>query len=260
MTADLKPPRQATVGAVLDRLPALQPFGVDEFGATETVALGRMQSLTAGFLHRNWVAIPHVTHNDEVDVTALEDRRRAWNEAHPDARLSPLVPVMKAVAGALAALPKFNASLSPDGGSVILKKYFHIGFAVDTPGGLLVAVVRDCDRKPAAEINAEVRALAAQAREKGLTLAQMSGGCMTVSSLGHIGGTSFSPIINAPEVAILGVTRLQARPVPAEGGGVAWRQMLPLSLSYDHRLLNGADAARFVVEVGRQLDAFDPGA
>lgn len=244
---------------ILDKLPAMSVAPAEEFGETETVELGRIQHLTAQILHRNYVGIPHVTHNDDVDVTDMEARRQAWNTAHPDRKLTPLAPVIKAMTATLAEFPRFNAQLGPDGKSLILKKYFHVGVAIDTPNGLLVAVVRDADRKPALAIDAEVKKLAAQAREKGLAMSQMMGASMTVSSLGHIGGTSFTPIINSPEVAILGVTRLVERPVRTEGGGVAWRKMLPLSLSYDHRVINGADAARFCVALGKHLDAFIPG-
>ncbi|MBG6120103.1 2-oxoacid dehydrogenase/acyltransferase catalytic subunit [Sphingobium sp. AEW010] len=153
--------------------------------------------------------------------------------------------LVKALADALDAMPQFNASLDPASSELVMKKYVHVGVAVDTPGGLLVPVIRDCDRKSAGEIADEIAALSEKARTKGLSMAEMSGGCITLTSLGHIGGTSFTPIVNAPEVAILGVTRARPVAVPDTDGGVMWRQMLPLSLSYDHRVINGADAARF---------------
>lgn len=232
------------------------PFGADlppwpevdfaAFGPVERVALARVQKLGAGFLARNWVSIPHVTHHDEADVTALEAVRTALAAQHPDLKITPLAFIVKAAVAALRAHPKVNASLDAGAGQLVLKKYFHIGIAIDTPVGLLVGVIRDCDRKGLTEIAAEIAALSKKAREKGLSLPEMSGGCFTVSSLGGIGGTGFTPIINAPEVAILGATRSQWKPTRGPEDSVAWRLMLPLSLSYDHRVLNGADAARFV--------------
>lgn len=225
-------------------------------GPAQIKPLGRIQQLTARFLGRNWGAIPHVTHHDEADVTDLEMARKHWNEAHPDARLTLLVPVVQAIVSALQAFPVFNSSLAADGKSLVWKDYFHIGIAIDTPNGLLVGVVRDCDRKTAAQIGAEIVGLSDKARGKGLSVAEMTGSCMTISSLGHIGGTAFTPIINAPEVSILGLSKLQLRPYPGEGGSVSWRQLLPLSLSYDHRVINGADAARFTQHVAQSLSAF----
>ncbi|MBB6253298.1 2-oxo acid dehydrogenase subunit E2 [Nitrospirillum iridis] len=240
---------------LLDGLPPWPEVDHAAFGPVERRPLSRVQQLTGGFLARNWVAIPHVTHNDEADVTALEAARTSWNRDHPDRKLTLLVPLIKAVAAALAAHPQFNASIENGGKALIFKKYVHIGVAVDTPGGLFVPVIRDCDRKPVTEIAAELSTLSERARTKGLPMADMSGGCFTVTSLGHIGGTTFTPIINAPEVAILGLTRLIDRPAPGEGGAVIWRRMLPLSLSYDHRVINGADAARFTRHVANTLMA-----
>ena len=222
------------------------------FGPVETRKLSKIQRLVGAFLGRNWVAIPHVTHQDDADVTAMEARRLARNAAG-GAKLTPVPLLVKAMASALTAYPQFNASLDGARETLVLKRYVHIGVAVDTPGGLLVPVIRDCDRKSVAEIAAEIAALSDKARTKGLAMSEMSGGCMTLTSLGHIGGTGFTPIVNAPEVAILGVTRARPVAVPDDRGGVAWRQMLPLSLSYDHRVINGADAARFVRHVGESL-------
>jgi pyruvate dehydrogenase E2 component (dihydrolipoamide acetyltransferase) len=199
--------------------------------------------------------IPHVTHNDEADVTQLEKLREELGGRHTDVKISPLAFILKAVVGALRAFPQFNASLDATCTNVVYKKYFHIGVAVDTPMGLLVAVIRDCDKKGLVEVAREIAAVSKRAREKGLSLADMSGGCFTISSLGGIGGTSFTPIINAPEVAILGVCRSQWKPTRALDESTSWRLMLPLSLSYDHRLVNGADAARFSRRLAESLAA-----
>lgn len=242
--------------AYLDSLAPWPEQDFAEFGPVEVKKLGRIQQLTASFLGRNWVAIPHVTHHDEADITALEEARQTWNTANPDAKATLLVPVMKAMAAALRAFPVFNTSLLSDGKSLAWKDYVHIGVAIDTPNGLLVGVVRDCDTKTPDAIAREVAGLSAKARTKGLSMAEMSGGSMTVSSLGHIGGTAFTPIVNAPEVAILGMTRTQTRPMSGKDGGIDWRLMLPFSLSYDHRVINGADAARFVRCVADELAAY----
>jgi pyruvate dehydrogenase E2 component (dihydrolipoamide acetyltransferase) len=230
-----------------DLLAGLAPWPTVDFsafGEVETRPLGKMQKIIAAFLGRNWVAIPHVTHNDEADITALEEARKAFN-ATGGAKLTMVPLLVKALADGLAAFPQFNASLEPASGTLTLKKYVHVGVAVDSPGGLLVPVIRDCDRKSAVGIAEEIATLSEKARTKGLPMAEMSGGCMTLTSLGHIGGTSFTPIVNAPEVAILGVAKAKPVPLPGPDGGIVWRTMLPLSLSYDHRVINGADAARF---------------
>ena len=234
----------------------LPPWPEDDFsayGPIEVVPLPRMQKLAAGFLTRNWLHIPHVTHHDDADITALEALRPSLATRYPDVKVTPLAFIVKAVVAGLQAHPKFNASLDSTGTKLTLKKYFNIGIAVDTPNGLLVGVLRDCARKGVREIAAESAALAAKAREKGLTLAEMSGGSMTVSSLGGIGGTAFTPIINAPEVAILGVTRSEWKPARGASDAIDWRLKLPLSLSYDHRVINGVDAARFVRTVAAFL-------
>ena len=240
-----------------------KPFGSDlppwpegdfsVFGEIEEVKLSRLQALTGSFMSRNWLSIPHVTHNDCVDTTKLEEyRQELLNQAEP-VKLSPLVFVAKALVNALKMFPKFNASLDAAGKTLILKKYFHIGIAIDTPAGLLVGVVRDVDKKTTAQLSDDIRELSTRAREKGLSMDDMVGGCMTISSLGGIGGTSFTPIINAPEVAILGVTKSEWMPARGDGGNVIWNLKTPVSLSYDHRVINGADAARFLRFMDEQL-------
>ena len=221
------------------------------FGEVEVKPLSRIQGLTAGFLTRNWVSIPHVTHQDDADITALESLRKQIAEELPDQpKLSPLAFFAKALVSGLKAFPQFNASLDATGKSLVLKKYFNIGVAIDTPRGLVVGVVRECDRKSVAEIASDIAALSAKARGRGLPMSDMEGGCMSISSLGSIGGTGFTPIVNAPEVAILGITKAEWKPRRGAGEAIEWRLKAPLSLSYDHRVINGADAARFL----RHLD------
>ncbi len=226
------------------------------YGPVEAMEPGRVQQYVGRVMHRNWTSIPHVTHHDEVDITDFEQRRRSWNQANPERKRTLLPVLMKAAVAALQQYPQYNCSLSADGATLYAKQYYHIGFAVDVPGGLLVPVVRDCDSKSLDEIAAEVTALSEKARTKGLAMTEMSGGCFTLSSLGHIGGTAFTPIINAPEVAILGITRTQQRFLPDADGSPVLRQCLPLSLSYDHRVINGADAARFVCAIGEFLAGY----
>lgn len=221
-----------------------------EFGAVETRPLTRFQKIVAKRLAENASTIPHVTHHDDIDITRIEQARKALTG---DVKVTTLAYVLKAVVAALQDYPQFNASLSPDGGTLILKQYFHIGVAVDGPLGLLVPVLRDCDSKDVTALAAELAAVSSEARTKGLGYERMMGGCFSISSLGGIGGTAFTPIINAPEVAILGITRAVTKPV-WDGTGFVPRQMLPLSLSYDHRVINGADAARFVRRIGAALD------
>jgi pyruvate dehydrogenase E2 component (dihydrolipoamide acetyltransferase) len=225
------------------------------FGSVESRPIGKIQRLTARFLGRNWVKIPHVTQQDEIDITDFEDRRIAWNAANPDRKVTPVAPLAKAMAEVLKDYPKFNCSLEADGETIVQKSYYHVGIAIETPQGLLVGVIRDVDGKSIVDIGAEIVAVAEKARTRGLSMTEMSGGSMTLSSLGHIGGTGFTPIINAPEVAILGVSKTQVRPMPAPDGGIVWRKMLPLSLSYDHRVINGGDAARFIVAMEQKLSA-----
>lgn len=236
--------------SLIASLPGWPGADFSEFGEVEVRKLSNVQKLTGKFLGRNWVAIPHVTHHDEVDVTDAEARRASWNSENPQSKVTPVALLVRALAMALHDFPQFNASLGEDGQSVILKKYVHIGVAVDTPGGLLVPVIRDVDKMGLADIADAVSAIAEKARTKGLSMAEMAGSSISLTSLGHIGGTAFTPIINAPDVAILGATAIQVRPAPGDDGAVIWRKKLPLSLSYDHRLINGADAARFVKAMG----------
>jgi pyruvate dehydrogenase E2 component (dihydrolipoamide acetyltransferase) len=223
-----------------------------KFGPVEAKPLARIRKLSGANLARNWVMIPHVTQHDEADVTELEAFRVAMNKEQEKAgvKLTMLAFLIKASIAALRKFPEFNASL--DGENLIYKNYFHIGFAADTPNGLVVPVLRDADRKGVLEIAQETSALAARAREGKLSPTEMQGGCFSISSLGGIGGTAFTPIINAPEVAILGVSKSQTKPV-WNGREFAPRLLLPMSLSYDHRVIDGAAAARFVTYLGQLL-------
>ena len=217
-----------------------------KFGEIEQQELSRIQKISGPNLHRNWVSIPHVTQFDQADITDMEAFRKASKaEAEKTGtKMTPLVFLIKAVVAALKEYPTFNASLSADGQSIIYKKYFHVGFAADTPNGLMVPVIRDCDQKSLLELAQDLTELSGKAREGKLSRDEMQGGCMTISSLGGIGGTAFTPIINSPEVAILGVSRSEMKPV-WNGEQFQPRLMLPLSLSYDHRVIDGALAARF---------------
>ena len=217
-----------------------------KFGEVERVERSRIQKISAPNLARNWVMIPHVTHNDEADITDLEAWRKRLNSEQNDAKVTIVSFLAVACVATLKEFPIFNASL--DGDELVLKRYYNIGFAADTPGGLVVPVIKDADKKGLLEIARDLTALSAKAREGKLTPGDMSGSSFTISSLGGIGGTSFTPIINAPEVAILGVTRSSMKPV-WNGNEFDPRLMLPLSLSYDHRVIDGAAAARFVVHL-----------
>ncbi len=238
------PPSSAapSAGGGIPPIPA-QDFSV--FGEVETKPLARIRKLSAAHVHRSWLNIPHVTQNDEADITDLEAFRKAQSD-EGGIKLTLLPFVMKAVEKALAAFPDFNSSLAPDGASLIYKHYFHVGFAADTPNGLVVPVVRDVDKKGIVQLANECGELAKKARDGKLKPDEMKGGCFSISSLGGIGGSHFTPIVNAPEVAILGVSRGMMKPV-WDGKTFQPRLMLPLSLSYDHRVIDGALAARFIV-------------
>ena len=228
----------------------LPEIDFSQWGEVETEELGKIQKLTGRNVHRSWITIPHVTQHDHADITELEAFRKAQKDEAPEAIKAAgvkmtLIPfLIKAVVAGLKELPRFNASLTPDGERLVLKKYFHVGIAVDTPNGLVVPVVRDADRKGLWELAEEVGDLAARARERKLKTDEMQGGCFSISSLGGIGGTAFTPIVNWPEVAILGVSRAEWRP-RWNGEGFEPRLMVPLSLSYDHRVIDGAAAVRF---------------
>ena len=225
-----------------------------KFGEIETRELSRIKKISCANLARNWAMIPHVTQHDDADITDLEELRVALNKENEKAgiKLTMLAFLMKAVTSALQKYPDFNASLDADGGTLVLKKYFHVGFAADTPNGLVVPVVRDVDKKGVIQIAQETGELAKKARDGKLGPADMSGGCFSISSLGGIGGTSFTPIVNAPEVAILGVSKSAIKPV-WDGKQFAPRLILPLSLSYDHRVIDGASAARFTAYLAQLL-------
>ncbi len=225
-----------------------------KFGEVETKPLSKIKKISGANLARNWVMIPHVTQHDEADVTELEALRVSLNKEHEKAgvKFTMLGFIIKAVVAALKKYPDFNASLDASGDNLILKKYFNVGFAADTPNGLVVPVLKDADKKGLVEIAQETTALAGKAREGKLGPAEMSGGCFSISSLGGIGGTAFTPIVNAPEVAILGVSKSAIKPV-WDGKAFQPRMMLPLSLSYDHRVIDGASAARFAAFIAQVL-------
>jgi len=227
-------------------------FDFAKFGAIESRPLSRIQKISGANLHRNWVTIPHVTQFDEADITDMEAFRKQLGAeyARQNIKITPLAFMLKAVVAALQKFPKFNTSL--DGENLIYKQYFHIGVAVDTPDGLMVPVLRDVDKKGIVQLAQELAEISAKARDKKITASDMQGGCFTISSLGGIGGTAFTPIINAPEVAILGVSRSAMKPVYQDGQFVP-RLMLPLSVSYDHRVIDGAAAARFTAYLAQVL-------
>ena len=235
-------------------LPEIPPVDFSKFGPVETRPLSRLKRLGGRNLHRNWVSVPHVTQHDETDITELEAFRQSKkSEAkRRGVKLTLLSFLVKAVVVALRKYPEFNASLGPDGKELIYKQYFHIGVAVNTDQGLLVPVVKDANLKGMFELAEELEQLAQKARDKKLRPADMEGGCFTISSLGHIGGTGFTPIINSPEVAILGVSRATTRPVYRDGK-LEPRLILPYSLSYDHRVIDGVAAAQFTRALGEIL-------
>ncbi|EIX4873622.1 TPA: pyruvate dehydrogenase complex dihydrolipoyllysine-residue acetyltransferase [Vibrio vulnificus] len=242
-------------GAALGLLP-WPKVDFSKFGETEVQPLSRIKKISGANLHRNWVMIPHVTQWDNADITELENFRKEQNaiEAKKDSgmKITPLVFIMKAAAKALEAFPAFNSSLSEDGESLILKKYVNIGIAVDTPNGLVVPVFKDVNKKGIYELSEELMVVSKKARAGKLTAADMQGGCFTISSLGGIGGTAFTPIVNAPEVGILGVSKSEIKPV-WNGKEFAPRLQLPLSLSYDHRVIDGAEGARFITYLNECL-------
>ena len=232
-------------------MPQQPDVDFSRFGPVEAVDLSRIRRISAQNLHRNWLLVPHVTQTDSADITDLEAFRKA--ESTSEQKLTLLPFLIKAVAQCLRDFPDFNASLSADGLQLIRKQYCHVGFAADTPNGLLVPVVRDVWSKPVSVLAAECGALAAKARDGKLKPDEMQGGCFSISSLGGIGGSHFSPIVNAPEVAILGVSKASMQPV-WDGAAFQPRLMCPLSLSYDHRVIDGAAAARFIVQLKLQLE------
>ena len=235
----------STGGATLGVEP-MPEIDFSQWGEVETKPLSKINKLTGKFLHRNWVNIPHVTQFDEADITSLEAFRKQSNKDYEKEgiKFTLLSFIMKAVAAGLKKYPRFNSSLDASGENLIMKNYYHIGIAVDTPDGLVVPVIRDVDKKSIVEISIELREVSIKARDKKLMPSDMQGGCMSISSLGGIGGTKFTPIVNAPEVAILGVSKADMKPV-WNGSEFEPKLMCPLSLSYDHRVIDGADGARF---------------
>ncbi|MBL4753940.1 MAG: 2-oxo acid dehydrogenase subunit E2 [Flavobacteriales bacterium] len=225
-----------------------------KFGEIETIPLSKINKATAVNLHRSWVTIPHVTQFEDADITEMEAFRQENKKVAADKgyKLTPLVFIMKAVVGALKEVPKFNASLDATGDNLIMKKYFHLGIAVDTPNGLVVPVVKDVDKKDIYELAKELGEISEKARDNKLTPVDMAGSCFTISSLGGIGGTAFTPIVNGPDVGILGVSRSKLTPTYV-GDEIVPRLILPLSLSYDHRVIDGAAAARFIVDLSARL-------
>ena len=244
-------PAQAAGGAGIPPIPTID---FTKFGEVEEVAMTRLMQVAATNLHRSWLNVPHVTQFDQADISELEAFRVAQKAVAEKAgvKLTVLPFLLKACAQLLKEMPDFNSSLAPSGKALIRKKYVHLGFACDTPDGLLVPVIRDVDKKSLLQLAAEAAELADKARNKKLSADAMQGACFTISSLGHIGGTGFTPIVNAPEVAILGVSRATMQPV-WDGQGFAPRLMVPLSLSYDHRVINGAAAAQFTKRLGELL-------
>ena len=235
--------------------PELPEIDYSRYGEVERQPLSRIRKISARHLHRNWIGIPHVTQHDEADITDMEAFRKSNVEeaVAQGFKLTPLVFLIKATVAALKKFPRFNASLDSDGESLVIKKYFNIGVAVDTPEGLVVPVLSNCERKGIMELAAELADISGRARDKKLKPQDIQGGCMSISSLGGIGGTAFTPIINAPEVAILGVSRSSMAPV-WDGKEFKPRLMLPLSLSYDHRVIDGAEAARFTRYLASRLE------
>ena len=258
--AELAKPRSASGNAVVAgnvlQIATVKPVDHAKFGEIEVLPLTRIQKISGPFLHRNWATIPHITQFDEADITDVETFRKEQNAYHAKIKsglkITPLVFVMKAVAKALEKYPAFNSSLSDDGESLILKKFINIGIAVETPGGLVVPVIKDVNKKGIEQLSKELIEISGKAREGKLKATDMQGGTFTISSLGGIGGTAFTPIVNAPEVAILGVSKSEMKP-KWNGTEFKPRLMVPLSLSYDHRVIDGAVGARFSTEVAANL-------
>ena len=244
----------ATSAASGSGIPAMPEVDFSKFGEIETQDLPRIKKISGKNLHRVWLNIPAVTHHDEVDITDLENFRKELKDeaAKQGVRITLLAFIMKALAANLKQFPTFNSSLTPDGERLILKKYFHIGVAVDTPNGLVVPVIRDVDQKSVYDLARDLGEMSVKARDGKLKSQDMQGGSMTISSLGGIGGTAFTPLVNAPEVAILGLTRSRMQPV-WNGKEFIPRLMQPVDVSYDHRVIDGAEAARFVVSLGKYL-------
>ena len=242
------------MGTLGFNLPPMPQIDFAKFGGIETKPLSRIRKLSGGFLHRNWVSIPHVTQHDETDITDLEVFRKSQSEEakKKGVKITMLGFLLKASVVALKQFPEFNSSLSADGESLVLKQYFHIGVAVDTPNGLVVPVLRDVDKKGLYQLAQELGAVSERMRSGKIAPADVQGGCFSISSLGGLGGTMFTPIINAPEVAILGVGKASMKPV-WDGTAFQPRLMLPLSLSYDHRVIDGAQGARFVSFLSQTL-------
>ena len=250
----LAQPQGATGGGALPGLLPWPDVDFAKFGEIETRALSRIKKISGANLHRNWVMIPHVTQFEEADISEMEAFRKELGAeyAKQNFKITPLAFMLKACAHTLKHFPDFNASLDAGGENLVLKKYIHIGVAVDTPNGLMVPVIRDVDQKGIVQLAKELGEVSAKARDLKISAADMQGGCFSISSLGGIGGTAFTPIINAPEVAILGVSRASMKPVWKDGEFVP-RLMLPLSLSYDHRVIDGAAAARFTTYLAHVL-------
>ena len=245
-------PTEPTLGLNIPPWPVID---FEKFGSVEKKVLSRIKKLSGAALHRNWLSIPHITQHDEVDITELETFRKSLAKESDKAgiKVTPLALIMKATVSALKKFPDFNSSLTPEGDALFVKKYYHIGVAVDTPGGLVVPVIRNVDKKGVFEIADELGKVSAKARDSKLGPADMSGGTFSISSLGGIGGGHFTPIVNAPEVAILGVARSAMKPI-WNGAEFVPRLMLPLSLSYDHRVIDGAEGARFITYLNQIMN------
>jgi pyruvate dehydrogenase E2 component (dihydrolipoamide acetyltransferase) len=250
----LTEPAGSAPGAAGSGLPKVAQVDFSQFGAVDVKPLSRIQKISGARLQASWINLPHVTQYDDADITDLEAVRGALKDkaAQEGVKLTPLVFIIKACIAALQKFPRFNASLDPTGENLVFKKYLHIGFAADTPNGLVVPVIRDADRSDIYQLARSLGELSKKARDGKLKAAEMQGGSFTISSLGGIGGTAFTPIINAPEVAILGVAKSSLKPVYDRGGFIP-RLMLPLCLSYDHRVIDGAEAARFIVFLSKTM-------